>query len=915
MSKWNWRSTELYLLLAATPILALLFIMYAVGTGTKLTYESIVVPVGLFIAFLIAHFAICKLAPESDNTLLPITYLLSGIGIAFVFRLAPDLAVNQLLWLYMGIALMVITLVLVRSIQQLCKYKYTLMILGIILLLLPALVGVEHYGSKIWLSIGGFSFQPGEIAKILIVLFLAGYMADNREMLSISVKKVGRLSFPDLKTLFPMLLMLALALLIVVFEKDLGSALLVFGIFLVMIYACTGRISYVVISVLLLGAAGVALYFNMSHVQSRIDVWLDPFAYAQDDGYQLVQALYSMADGGLFGTGIGLGMPTSIPVVESDFIFAAIAEEMGLLGASGVLILFLLFCIRGFATAARARKDVDAFAAAGLTASISFQAFVIVGGVIGLIPLTGVTLPFMSQGGSSLISSFIIVGLLLRTGDNGTGTGTEMTMAARGLNSTGVLGRVALGKRLTRILTVFAILFALLIAQLTNVMVVQADEIQNMSSNNHTLARSATIQRGSIVTSDGVVLAESEEQEDGTYERVYPEGDLAAQLVGYYSTQYGTSGVEATMNDTLTGTTDFSTITSAITALAGGSNPGNDVTLTIDSTIQQAAEDALDGETGAVVVLDPTTGEVLAMASSPTYDINDVESLLDGSTDSDALYNRATQGLYTPGSTFKTVTLTGAIENAVATLDSIYSSPSSIEIGGADITNYESTNYGSLSLDEAFAHSSNVVFAQVGDEMGSEMLVEVAESFGFNTEIDTDFDIAESLMPDPEEMTEWETAWAAVGQPVGEHESPAGPQATVVQMAMVAAAIANDGTIMTPYVVDYVTSPEGAVVSATESTVFSEVCSSETASEVKEAMLQCVEYGTGQAAAIDGAEVYGKTGTAQTSDTTDNAWFIGTATANGQSVTIAMVVENAEESTTAAAGDILESALEALGAL
>ncbi|MGI6217181.1 MAG: FtsW/RodA/SpoVE family cell cycle protein [Coriobacteriales bacterium] len=911
---FNWRSTELYLILGATPALAIIFVMSIVTEGASLSLETVAIPVGLFLAFLAAHFAICKLAPNSDNALLPITYTLSGIGIAFVYRLAPDLAPNQLVWLFLGILLMVLTLVFVKSITAVARYKYTIMLIGIVLLLLPAVIGTEHYGSKIWLNFGGFSFQPGELAKIFIIIFFAAYLAENREMLSVSSRKVLGINLPDFKTLFPLVIMLVLALLVVIFERDLGSALLLFGLFLVMIYVCTGRLSYVVVSLIIAAAAAVLMYFSFSHVQQRIAIWLDPFAYAQDEGYQLVQALYSMADGGLFGVGIGKGMPTTIPVVESDFIFAAIAEEMGLLGASAVLILYVLFSIRGFATAARARRDVDSFAAVGLTASISFQAFVIVGGVTGLIPLTGVTLPFMSQGGSSLISSFIIVGLLLRTGDDATGTKTELTIMSKGLDE-GVLGRIALGKRLTRILVVFCALFALLIANLTGIMIVRADEIQSMPTNNHTIAHNQQVQRGSIITSDGVTLAESVEDEDGYYSREYPQGRMAAQLLGYYSTRYGEAGLEATLDKTLTGNKNYDDLSSLITSLSGGSNPGNNAILTIDSRIQQAAEDALSGETGAVVVMDPETGKILAMASSPSYDPNDVSYLFDGSDTTDSLFNRATQGLYAPGSTFKTVTLTAALELNIATLDTTYSSPGSIEIGGGEITSEGESNLGTITLETAFAWSSNVVFAQVGDQLGAENLVNVAESFGFNQTISTDFDIATSLMPDPDEMTEWETAWAAVGQPVGEHDSPAGPQATVVQMAMVAACIANDGTIMTPYVVDTIETQAGKVVDTTEPTVYAEVTSSEIASQVYEAMKACVESGTGTGAQVEGAEVVGKTGTAQTSVNDDNSWFIGTATANGQKVTIAIVIEDTSTPATYKASDILETSLQALGAL
>ncbi|MGI6220380.1 MAG: FtsW/RodA/SpoVE family cell cycle protein [Coriobacteriales bacterium] len=910
----SWRSTELLLILGATPVVALISIMSIITGGNAITFETLAVPIGLFLAFIAAHFAVCRLAPNADNALLPITYLLSGIGIAFVFRLAPDLATNQLIWLFAGIALMVLTLVFVPSLSALSRYKYTMMVFGLLLLLLPIVAGVEIYGSKIWLSIGGFSFQPGELAKILIVLFLAAYLAENREMLSVSSRRILGMQLPDFKTLFPLVFMLLVSIVIVVFERDLGSALLFFGLFLVMIYVCTGRISFVVISLIVVGIVGVLLYLSFSHIQARFAVWIDPFEYAQDTGYQLVQALYSMADGGMFGVGIGKGMPTTIPIVESDFIFAAFAEEMGLLGASGVLLLFVLFAIRGFATAARARRDVDAFAAVGLTAAISLQAFVIVGGVTGFIPLTGVTLPFMSQGGSSLISSFIIVGLLLRTGDDGTGTAEELTMFSRSMDG-GTLGRRALGKRLTRILTVFCILFALLIANLTNIMVVRAEALQTMPSNNHTLAHHEQIERGSITTADDVTLAESVLQDDGFYAREYPQGDLAPQVLGYYSLRYGTAGLEASLDQTLTGNRNFSTITGAITSLSGGTNPGNSVQLTIDSRIQRAAQDALGGYDGACVVLDPETGAVLGMASGPDYDVNEVEDLLAGDVETDALFNRATQGLYSPGSTFKTVTLATAIENKIATLDTEYYSPGELEIGGGKVTSFDGNNLGTITLQEAFAYSSNTVFAQVGEEIGDKMLVAGSNAFGFGKTVSTDFNIRVSLMPDPNEMILWETAWAAVGQPVGEHDSPAGPQATPIQMAMVAACIANDGKIMTPYLVDNVKSPEGAVVTTTKPSEFASPISAETASKVRTAMEDVVDYGTGTGAYVEGAIVYGKTGTAQTSIHDDNSWFIGTAEAGGRKVTIAIVLEDYDEPVTFKAADVFETSLEALGAL
>ena len=294
-----------------------------------------------------------------------------------------------------------------------------------------------------------------------------------------------------------------------------------------------------------------------------------------------------------------------------------------------------------------------------------------------------------------------------------------------------------------------------------------------------------------------MTLAESIQQPDGTYARSYPQGTLARHTVGYISSQYGSAGVESTMNETLTGRKDYSNWRSALYSLAGVAQAGSTVQLTINSQIQRAAESALQGYTGAIVVLDPKTGAVLASASSPTYDAADLETVISSGT-SGELVNRATQALYAPGSTFKAVTLAAALDSGTTSLDATVSAPASMEIGGAEVTNIHDADYGETTVADAFAVSANTAFAQLGVATGSNTLVSYANAFGYGQEIGQDFPSLASLMPDPAEMTEWETAWAACGQPVGQHESPAGPQTTVMQNAVVAQAIANGGVAMGP---------------------------------------------------------------------------------------------------------------------
>lgn len=936
------RTTELLLLIAAAFPVTLLYALYVVNAGAVLSFQTLAVPLGLFAAFAAAHIGVRLFAPGADPALLPIVFALSGIGITFVTRLEPSASMGQIVYLFLGVALMVGTLAVVKNLEVVKRYKYVLGAAGIALLVLPMLIGTEIYGSKLWIKIGSFQFQPGEFAKVFIVLFLAGYLAENRELLSISNRTVLGVKLPRLRLLYPLFIVWGVCLLVVAFERDLGSALLFYTIFLIMLYVATGRVSYVLIGLVLLAVGAFGMYQIMGHVQVRVAIWLDPFKDAQNLGFQIVQALYSLADGGLLGVGIGKGLGgDTIPVVASDMIFAAIGEEMGLLGGAAVLLLFMLFAVRGLTTAARAKSDLAAFSAAGLTAAISFQAFTIVGGVTKLIPLTGVTLPFMSQGGSSLLASFVIVALLLRAGDEATGRSTEIANTSTELTpvgyrpggsrgshmrrpaldtpESGLLGRVALANRLTRTVFLFTALFAVLIGNLTYIQVFKAAEYQDMPSNNHTITKARYIKRGSIITADGLTLAESIQQEDGTYVRSYPNGNLAAHAVGYYSQQYGSSGVESSQDKTLTGSKDYSSWQNALNSLAGITEPGNSVQLTIDSRIQQAAEQALAGRKGAIVVLDPRTGAVLAWASAPAYDNTDIAAAMEAANASGgadtSMFDRATQALYSPGSTFKTVTLSSALENGVAALSSTYSSPGRMEIGGADVVSVNEQGHGTITLDRAFAVSSNTVFGQVAEQLGADRLVATAQAFGYGQNLGIDFSTAASIMPDPADMSTWELAWAGAGQPVGQGHTP-GPQTTVMQNAVIAAAIANNGIAMNPYVVGQILAPDGTVVKTTRERSLGQAVSSGSAEQVKEAMLDVVQNGSGSAAGIAGVKVAGKTGTAETNSATPNSTFIGFAPYDTPTLAVSLVLEETTENeatAAAVAGQVLRAALAAQG--
>jgi peptidoglycan glycosyltransferase len=792
----------------------------------------------------------------------------------------------------LGVVALVATLATVRSLERLARYKYTIAIVSIALLIAPALVGVEVNGARLWLRFGGFSFQPAEIAKLAIVVFLAAYLAEKREVLSVATERRLGVWLPPAKHLGPLLLMWAVSLVVLIAEKDLGSSLLFFGVFLVMLYAATGRPGYVAAGLGLFAVGAAAAYVTFGHVQQRIAIWLDPFADASGRGYQLAQSLFALAAGRLIGVGVGRGLPGRIPFVETDFIFTAIAEELGLLGGAAVIIAFLIFCLRGLATATRARSDVAALIATGLVATFGLQAFVIIGGVTRLIPLTGITLPFVSYGGSSIVSNFILLGLLMRAGDASTGSTTEVVVAG----GTGLLGRLALTRRMVRVAALMTALLGALVLNLTYVQVLAADALAANPANTRDLAAEMRQERGAIISADGIPLATSVRRGE-IYERTYPEGALAAHVLGYYSTRYGRAGIEAAMNDALTGKRDFTDFTDLVESAAGVPVPGNDVRLTLDTRIQAAATAALGRNRGACVVLDPRTGAVLALASAPGYDPGAVDEqweTLSATGGPAPLVNRATTSLYPPGSTFKVVTLAAALASDVATEGTRYAGPARIRIGGADVTNYGGSSYGTVDLRKATASSVNTVFAQLAVDLGAERLVAQAQRFGFSARPPLEIPAAPSLMPDPAEMTTWETAWAGVGQPVGEHPSPLGPQVTALQMALVAAGIANDGVVMRPYLVDAVTDRAGAVLSRTTPRPWKTALDARTANRVTEVMVGVVENGSGRRAAVPGVRVAGKTGTAEAGKSVEtHAWFIAFAPADEPRVAVAIVLENA----------------------
>ena len=384
----------------------------------------------------VAHLAQVLAGRRSDEVLLPVVGLLGGISLLLMQRLPQDLVTMdvgdttlglgevQLLWLVMAIAIATTLGIVVRSDSWLRQYKYTWAAAGIALLLLTFVFGADVAGQRLTLTIGPISGQPSELLKVILVVFLAGYLSENRPLLIEQDTRIGPLRLPPLPYLAPMVAMWAIALGIVVVQRDLGAALLFFAVFLALVYAATGRLSLVVIGTVLF-FVGSALMANLfPHVRERVDIWLDPFADPLGAGYQIVQSLHAFARGGLIGTGLGEGLPMvggrlPIPEVHTDFPLAALGEELGLVGVIAILGLFFVLIERGLRIGASAADDFRAILATGLALVIGVQAFIIAAGNLKVLPLTGVTLPFISYGGSSLLVNALIVGLLLALSDRG----------------------------------------------------------------------------------------------------------------------------------------------------------------------------------------------------------------------------------------------------------------------------------------------------------------------------------------------------------------------------------------------------------------------------------------------------------------------------------------------------------------
>jgi cell division protein FtsW (lipid II flippase) len=779
---------ERVLLLLAASFLVTGAMTLTLSIPRSLTFPLLLAAAVWVGAFTAAHLFLSRRLPHRDPFLLPVTALLTGWGLLLIGRLASNFLVRQSIWLAISTGALMAVVHLSRDLRWLRRFRYTWLLGGLVLLAATLVFGVNPsgFGLRLWLGAFGIYFQPVELLKLLMIAFLASYLAERKELLVGEGIRIGRWRLPPLAYVGPMVAMFGLAMILLASQQDLGAAMLFFFTFLAMLHLATGQWGYVAAGLVLFCAVGVTGYYLSDKVALRIDGWLNPWPEAADRAFQIVQSLLALGSGGVFGRGLGLGNPTYIPAVHTDFVFAALAEEFGLLGVLGIIALYTVLMMRGFRAAAHARPPFERFLAAGLTAGLVIQAWVIMAGNAKLAPIAGVTLPFVSYGGSSILTSFVAVAFLLRV--------SNRAPEQRAARSSGPL---------LQVMTVLTVSLALLAATCGYWSVAQAQNLRAREDDPRRVLYEQRVVRGRILDRDGVTLADVEIAPDGTVTRIYPVPE-ATPAVGFASLRYGTGGIERTYDANLRGETDRTAWQATWDDLLHRPPHGHDVQLTLDVTLQTQAQEALAEQTGAVILLDAVNGDILALASSPTYDPMRLDETWDALREDPAapLVNRVTQGLYQPGSVLQTVIIAEALESGLADLsDPAPGAAEEIPIDGANLGCVVSPEE-PYTLRVAYAAGCPAPFADLGEQLGGSGLSRAIWRWGLST--------TPPPLEIPSEAADWDaraltSAAAMRAEGIGQGELTVTP----LQMARVAATLANEGTMVAPRLVLSIQSAEG----------------------------------------------------------------------------------------------------------
>lgn len=575
--------------------------------------------------FSLVFHQVNRFLPDRDPYLLPIIAVLSGWGLVEIFRLDTGLGFRQTAWLFACLLAMVLGLRIPQLFNILRRYKYVWLISGLILAVLTFFLGTYPGGTgpRLWLSIGGIYLQPSEFLKLLLIIYLAAYLADSLPA-----------HFHLMQLLTPTIILGGAALLILIAQRDLGTASLFIIIYTLIIYLVSGKRRVLLFSFLGVVIALIAGYFLFDVIRLRIEAWINPWLDPSGRSYQIVQSLLAVANGGLFGRGIGLGSPGVVPVAQSDFIFAAICEEFGLAGAIALVVILAVLTIRGLGIALHAPNKFQRFLAAGVISYLIAQSLLILGGTIRLLPLTGVTLPFISYGGSSLVTAFFSAFLLMLISNQ-----SEDQPAS-----------IENGRSYIFVGSIFLVGLTLVAVLVGWWSMIRADGLLLRTDNPRRAISDRFVLRGEILDRNNVILAQSTGA-SGNYLRTLNYPQLSA-TVGYSNPDYGQTGVEASMDSYLRGIAGNPTATIWIDReLYSQYPPGLNIRLSLDLKMQKQADTLMQGKTGGLILMNAKTGEVLAVANAPTFDANQLGTQWQGwmKDTSAPLLNRVSMGQYPVG--------------------------------------------------------------------------------------------------------------------------------------------------------------------------------------------------------------------------------------------------------------------------
>ncbi len=798
----------------------------------------------LFCFMLISHY-IHFLEPVIWH----IIAMLHLIGSIMLHRLSPELALKHNILALLGFALMLLVGFIVNKIAFFSKMTYLYMAVAIGLLLI---VNSTTYGATNWFSYGNFSFQPSEFVKIVFAFYLASAFKKEYEFIQLLIGSVVS----------------AVIVLILVYQRDLGSALLFFSLYMVLSYMYSRKRW---MSFAQLGAFSVGAYLSytlFAHVRTRIYAWQDPWAYIDNEGYQVTQGLFAFASGKWMGTGLTLGQPTKIPVVTTDFIYAAIGEEFGSIFAILLIFLYLILIITLLSQCQKTYSLFNAYVGVGLVVMFGFQGFLIIGGVIKLIPLTGVTLPFVSYGGTSLIATILSIGII-----------EAITKAKHHLKE-----REYRAHTIVTIKGIMFFLYSALAIYLMYFLIFNSDQLQLNTYNSRLDQIEENILRGSIYDSTGRTLAYSSYDGDEIV-RYYPFAAMYAHAIGY--SQIGKTGIEANHNVDLLNP-HFSFLEQFKWTLSGQGDKGSDVYISLDHGLQEIAYEALGDRKGAILAMEPSTGRILAMVSKPDYNPNTILSEYEELIQSDegVLLNRTTQGLYPPGSTFKILTLLEYIHENGEEFN--YFCKGRDIFGNKFFSCYGDTAHGRVNAKDALAQSCNTAFATMGESIDMRKLEALANSVLFNKELPYDYYHQTSSFLLPETVSPELRAETVIGQ--GE------TLITPLHNMLVFSAIANGGVLMKPYLVEEIRNPYGDQVKKMLPTIGETIFDSEDTAMLKEYLLAVVEEGTGKGLISEQYTAAGKTGAAENPFGDTHAWFVGFAPYDNPQIVVSIIVENAGSS-------------------